>query len=446
MISVKTSQEHTFQEAIDLFEKDQFSLSRTICKQLLNRNPEDLDATLLMGRCEIQLGEYDQGLAHLKNVAQFASNNAQLMLEIGNSLRLNKQQEEAVQYLQRALELGADKYTCYLELGFAYKDLDDYDQAEPCFLNALQLNPSCFESVRYLSRIYRSRGLGDKAKAVIRQYLARHPDNPHAHAELAQLHLALSEPSDALKACDDSLKAEPAYTRGFALKCIALNELDRREELLYLFNSDKVVQRIRGKCPSPFKSTAHFCKHLARYILSHPSLSANNGNYLGAVNGYHTGYDILFNDNKELGAKVQKMILHAVDEYISRLKSIDPYHPILTTKPTSYRIRTWAVVTEFNGYAAPHIHPRSWIGGAFYVQLPDDFKEQPTEKAGWIEFGRGESEMHKLREPYTISYEPVVGDFVIFPGYFWHNTIPLQSTQKRICMPFDLEAIHGWGK
>lgn len=387
-----------------------------------------------------------KGLTQLRKDAEIQPGNAQLMLEIGNALRLAKQNDEAVSYLRRALELGADRHACYLELGFTYKALNDSGSAESCFMNALKLNSACWDSARNLGQIYLAGGIPKKAKETMNHYLLLHPGNPHAYAELAKIYLAMSEPEAALGACEDALKVEPAYTRGFALKCVALTELDRRDELSYLFDTQNLVQRIHGKCPASFKNMGQFCKHLASFILSHPNLAKNNGDYLGAMNGYHTGYEVLFKTNKVLGAKVEKMILGAVDEYLSRLSVVDPRHPIHTSRPTNYRVKSWAVVTSLSGYAAPHIHPKSWVGGAFYVQLPDDFKTQPTEKAGWIEFGRGESEMHKLREPITASYEPIVGDFVMFPGYFWHNTIPLESTQKRICMAFDLEPLAGWGK
>jgi uncharacterized protein (TIGR02466 family) len=119
---------------------------------------------------------------------------------------------------------------------------------------------------------------------------------------------------------------------------------------------------------------------------------------------------------------------------------------MLTSRPSSYKILTWAVVTEHEGYAMPHIHPKSWIGGAYYVQLPHDFDSQSVAHAGWIEFGRGEQGLHKLHEPITTVHKPVEGDFIIFPGYFWHSTVPLSSRQKRICMAFDVQPVHGWGK
>ncbi|MBI3431497.1 MAG: tetratricopeptide repeat protein [Hydrogenophilales bacterium] len=433
-------------EAFDLFKKSRYLRSREVCESILKRNPDNISAIHLMGKCEVQLGHLEKGLIHLQKIAEIAPDNAQLMLEIGNIFRLCKQHNQAVQFLGRALDLGAQKHTCYLQLGFAYKELSENNEAATCFVNALKLNPSCWDSARNLGEIYLARGLPAQAKGIIHKYLEIQPNNPHAHSELAKIHLALSNPDAALKACEDSLKAEPAYTRGFALKCVALAELDRRDELSYLFDTEKLVQRIHGKCPASFKSMGQFCKYLARHILNHPNLAKNRGDYLGAINGYHTGYEVLFKTNRELGAKVEKMICSAVDEYIFRLSAIDPNHPIHTSRPTSYRVKSWAVVTTFSGYAAPHIHPKSWVGGAFYVQLPEDFKSQATEKAGWIEFGRGEAGMHKLRNPITVSYEPVVGDFIMFPGYFWHSTVPLESTQKRICMAFDLEPINGWGK
>lgn len=433
-------------KAIGLFANGEYLKSREICDKIIRTSAGDIGAIHLKGRCEVRLGRYEEGVACLEKVLAYTPDNPSLMLEIGNSLRLCKKYELAISFLSRALAFGEKKYKCYFELGFSYKALGRTDDAEFCFRSALELNPACWISASRLSEIYLSAGSVEKAKEVIGGYIKVQPDNPHPYAELAKIYLSEADPGAALRECEISLRLQPAYTRGYAMKYIALTELGRLEEASYLCDFERLVQRVHAECPASFPDVTQFNKYLSRHILEHPSLSRNGGGYAGAVNGYHTGYDVLFNNNKELGKLVEKMIMAAVDKYVSGLSKVDPNHPVHAARPKGdVRLRSWAVVTEVDGFAAPHIHAQSWIGGAYYVQLPDDFQNQPTKDAGWIEFGRSESYLHRLRPAVTARFEPVAGDFIIFPGFFWHSTIPLESRQKRICMAFDIEPVNGWG-
>ncbi len=214
-----------------------------------------------------------------------------------------------------------------------------------------------------------------------------------------------SNPKAALEINAENLRIEPAYTRGFALKYLALSKIGDRTGTKYLYDYETLVQRISAKCPPPFHDIKDFNSELANHIINNVQLHSNSKAYT-TVKGSHSGFDGLFINNKQLGDVVHNMVQNAVDKYISNLSlaSLDSDHPINTSKPSEYRILIWAVVTGCGGHEMPHIHPKSWIGGSFYVELPDDFDTQPTQNAGWIEFGRGEEGLHQLRQPETKAF------------------------------------------
>jgi tetratricopeptide (TPR) repeat protein len=438
------STDRLLNHAIDCYRSRRYDEASRACKQILQEEPENIGAIHLLGRIELILGRHIEGAALLEKILQSHPDRALIAVELGNALRLAGKPEAAVPYLRDALSLK-ESHQAYLELGLTFYELSKLDDAESCFIQALKLNPACWVSTRNLGEIITKKGMLAEAINIFEKYLSLEPRNPHAYAELAKVHLLRSDPQTALEVCDACLKVEPAYTRGFALKYIALCELGDKDSAHYLYDNEKLVRRIHAECPPSFSGIGDFNVHLSDHILNHPSLTKNTGDYLAAINGSHTGYGTLFAHNKVLGESVERMVSRAVEQYIAWL-SLDPDHPMLTSRPSRYKILTWAVVTEHEGYAMPHIHPKSWIGGAYYVQLPGDFDSQAVEHAGWIEFGRGEQGLHKLHEPITTVHKPVEGDFIIFPGYFWHSTVPLSSRQKRICMAFDVQPVDGWGK
>ena len=123
--------------------------------------------------------------------------------------------------------------------------------------------------------------------------------------------------------------------------------------------------------------------------------------------------------------------------YISILPN-DASHPVNLTRPKEYSIESWCVVLNTNGHQAPHIHPSAWLSGVYYVKLPEDFDQQKTPDAGYIVFGKGKEGLHHVDAPDTLTIKPVEGEFVMFPSYFWHHTIPLESKFERICLAFNV--------
>jgi len=317
-------------------------------------------------------------------------------------------------------------------------------EAQEAFRNALGLRPDCFVSARNLGEIARNQGQSGEAIQVFRQLIQRNPTNPHAYAGLIETHLMQGEPAAALSACDQCLQVEPAYTRAFALKCIALSELGDDEGLRYLFDPERFIHRITAQCPASFSSVEEFNSCLADYILLQAKLDRDSSDY-STVNGWHSAFGRLFENNSMLGDSMHWMIRQAVEAYVARLPK-DPEHPAVKSRPTETRLISWSVVMDHLGHETTHIHPRMWVGGPYYVRLPGDFDEQPDKHAGHVVFGQGPEELHPLRKPERVILKPAEGEFVIFPGYYWHMTVPLQSREKRICVAFDLQSTKGWGK
>ncbi len=101
--------------------------------------------------------------------------------------------------LQRAIEYG--------RLGMLYQAYDMPEQAEPCYLNALQLDPQHYQWPYLLAYQYQLNGRLDKAAEFYRRTLAIEPDNLPALLHLGQ----------ALNKLDLSDQAEQVFNKALAL-------------------------------------------------------------------------------------------------------------------------------------------------------------------------------------------------------------------------------------
>jgi len=384
-------------EAMDQCKYGQFDQARNICSRALKLAPANVALLNILADIESLQGNPDNAMALYKRSLVIKPKQAITCLKLGTEQRKDGELEAATQSLLAALKIQPS-YRANRELGLTYVDAENFREAEAYFRAALSHKPSCWLSVSELGDLLVKRNSLNEAATLIEAYIGIEKSNPHAYAQLTKIHLMNSNPKAALEINAENLRIEPAYTRGFALKYLALSELGDGTGTKYLYDYETLVQRISAKCPPSFHDIKDFNSELANHIINNVQLHSNSKAYT-TVKGSHSGFDGLFINNKQLGDAVHNMVQDAVDKYISNLSlaSLDSDHPINTSKPSEYRILIWAVVTGRGGHEMPHIHPKSWIGGSFYVELPDDFDTQPTQNAGWIEFGRGEEGLHQLR-------------------------------------------------
>ena len=70
--------------------------------------------------------------------------------------------------------------------------------------------------------------------------------------------------------------------------------------------------------------------------------------------------------------------------------------------------------------------------------MPDVIDERDREPAGWIEFGPPPENFTSAAEPERRLCKPREGLMFLFPSYFYHRTVPTESTQNRISVAFDV--------
>ncbi|NIR28181.1 MAG: hypothetical protein GWN84_02375 [Gammaproteobacteria bacterium] len=86
----------------------------------------------------------------------------------------------------------------------------------------------------------------------------------------------------------------------------------------------------------------------------------------------------------------------------------------------------------------PHVHLDGYLGGVYYVELPDAMREASDDRAGWFELGRAPDEFDLEAEPEVCAIRPEEGRMILFPAYFYHGTVPFESGQRRISIAFDV--------
>jgi tetratricopeptide (TPR) repeat protein len=166
-------------------------------------------------------GNTDVAIQHFQHALQIDPDHAIALLNLGNAYRQEKDWPEAERALKHALTLNPDDPEANYSLGMVYAQQNDTDRAHEYLEKALAARPAYPEALNNLGILYlRTRrtaeairsfeesirvapaydqsylnlasvyvivGDREKAKAILEQLLAQHPDHPQAKTQLKQL-------------------------------------------------------------------------------------------------------------------------------------------------------------------------------------------------------------------------------------------------------------------
>lgn len=155
--------------------------------------------------------------------------------------------QKAIDLANKFIAAGQVTEGLYIDLGVAYYNMKQYDQAIKACEEASKLNPFGTQALLYEATCYHELKQEDKVAEVYQKVLAIDPTNKEVHYDLAQLDEAQKKPDDAIKEykaiywTDEATKAEndPAFKDvAYALGLIYYNKGETDAAEIYL---DKAV-------------------------------------------------------------------------------------------------------------------------------------------------------------------------------------------------------------
>lgn len=114
----------------------------------------------------------------------------------------------------------------------------------------------------------------------------------------------------------------------------------------------------------------------------------------------------------------------------------DSAHPLsVRNRGASALSNAWSVRLNRGGLLLNHFHRHGWISSAYYVSVPEETQDLEL-MAGWLKFG--EPRFATPGATPEVFIKPQAGRLVLFPSYLWHGTNPLQGTEPRTSISFDI--------
>jgi tetratricopeptide (TPR) repeat protein len=397
-------------------------------------DPKNVDALCYLGNAQQETGQLAAAEKSYRRALDIRPDFARAHNNLGVLLKKLGREGDAAASFRRAVEIEPRYVQAYNNLSEVLLELDEADKAIAAARRAIEIDPRYAEAYNSYGAALKNAGRIDEAITAYQRALSLRPRFIYALNSLAVALIIARRPDEALEACEQSLKIDPGNVGALASKSVALSELGHREALEVLVDFDRYIHTRLVDPGEGFADLAEFNSALARHVCSHPTLVYELAR-TSTRKGRHTG-DLLREPKGPIAA-LEILINNAVEDYIRTLPE-DHGHPVAATAPGSWQLSVWSVVLEGAGHQIPHIHESGWLSGVYYAKVPDAVSASPDKAAGWIEFGRP-LDLYCAKSPPAVRLiQPREGLMVLFPSYFFHSTIPTESSDTRVSIAFDV--------
>ena len=421
-------------------------------------NPENAEAHNNLGLTLRELKKLKEAEASFRSAISFNSDFAEGYNNLGLVLKELGQLEEAEENLRHAIKLKSDFVEARVNLGNTFKNLNRLEEALTYYGQGLALVPGYADLYFNMGNTLRQLHKLHEAEISFNRATALKPDYIEA---IQNKWAVLFEKKDfiaALKVCDSF---NTSLLRAFRLE--TLYALGRIDEIYSRIEANAGIDEtnMRVAAFSAFiseaeqKYTAHrFCNNPLDFLYF-SNISAHMQNSTGFItdvinqlndittiwepnglatrNGFQTvtGENIFLAPSGNL-SRLKSIIMDEVDKYYFKFK--DETCSFIKKWPTGKKLNAWHVVLKSSGHQTEHIHPGGWVSGVIYLKVVPPL----AKSEGAIQFTLNGDNYSNDKGP-TITYEPKIGDIVLFPSSLHHKTIPFTTSSDRVIVSFDLK-------
>ena len=393
--------------------------------------------------------KFNQAIEQFNKALNINPNIESTYNNLGNSYSSKGLLDKALNWYKKSLEINPRNFKTYNDIGNAYTNAGHNKKAIDFFKKSINLNPDFAENYSNIGSIYNKQGKIEDAILNFKLALEKNPNLLFVNYNIAMILFNLNETKEAMKFFKESGYGDfqdRVLQCQYKLKLYKEFNQNLENQTKHL-NTSRLVASLSSHAAINFKheNKYNFCKNpldfiykekIDNVIIKELAISINNieidNRHQGLLyNGTQSSGNI-FNNKDTVFDNLENIIYEIIDRY--KMKFQNENCEYINRWPKITSIRGWFVKMKKDGFLKPHIHEGGWLSGVIYLKVPKKIENQ-----GMIEFGLDGHNYPKLHENFPSKIEEVsTNDIVIFPSSLFHQTIPFESEEERICIAFDI--------
>ena len=197
--------------ALNAYHAQDMATAARYCDELIDRVPDDADATYLRALIHLRLREFRSAEERARRAVELAPQRPEFYQTLGYTCRSQDRLEEAAHHYETALTLEADHFESLLGLGTVHALGGRFSAASEWFRRAVAARPGAAVAHFNLGRAYEDSGELDEAARCYRQALSIDPALAHAWLNLGGVAAQLGDAPGAISAFRRALELRPDY-------------------------------------------------------------------------------------------------------------------------------------------------------------------------------------------------------------------------------------------
>ncbi len=193
-------------------------------------------ALIEQGHQQLDKGDYATALATFQQAAAEAPQNHEVLYGLGLACYRLERYEEAVEYLNQALEVKPNYILALTRRGMAYRGLKETQRAEADFEQAIGLTPGDADDWRGRGIVLCELGRNEDAIAAYDTAIEIKPDDYNAWNNRGNALDNLERYEDVVASYDKAIEIKPDYYDAWLNRGIALRHLERYEDAVASYN------------------------------------------------------------------------------------------------------------------------------------------------------------------------------------------------------------------
>ena len=238
-----------FERANSALITQDFEYAERLLTNVLKKHPDILPDDKekienLLARIYGDEGNLERSLDAYLRLYERDPDNIELMLRLGRIYRHLERYDDALKILEKARNIGGDTDEVLYSFAKTYKRMRDYDKAAEYFLRAIEVKPDHAHAYDRLGNLYVLTGKTDKAIEIYKKGLRVDPNHPYLNFHLAELLRQEKRYEEAIVYYNSALRINPAWAEVLEGIAAAYLQLDKLDDALNTYRS---LLRVTGE-------------------------------------------------------------------------------------------------------------------------------------------------------------------------------------------------------
>jgi tetratricopeptide (TPR) repeat protein/glycosyltransferase involved in cell wall biosynthesis len=205
----------TYQQAVELFEKGNYSAAEEILKKLLSTQENDFDVMHFLGVINLNLFKYEEAISYFSNVISLCENHPYAHYNLAFCYQQLKDYETAVGHYKKVIELQPSNTDALNNAGLAYFSLEEYDKSEYYYKLALENDPANSSVNNNLGNLFLAMSKFNKSADCYEKAISADPGNSDYHYNLGTALLKQKNYEQALESFKKSIQLNPGHKEAY---------------------------------------------------------------------------------------------------------------------------------------------------------------------------------------------------------------------------------------